>query len=238
MEFKRILLKISGEALEDKENHQNYNPKVLDDVFKTVKAITERGVQVAMVVGGGNIWRGNLAPTIGIEQATGDYMGMLATIMNAMALQGYFEKNGLKVRVLSALPVNACCEPYIRRKAIRHLEKGRVIIFAGGIGSPFFTTDTGAALRAKEIDADSIFMGKNGVDGVFDDDPRKNPNAKLISKMTYHEMLEKNLKVMDNTAVGLLENSNIKIHVFNMNSTDNAVKIIDGEKIGTVISKE
>lgn len=238
MEFKRILLKISGEALEDKQNHLNYDAKVLANVCSTVKAITSRGVQVAMVVGGGNIWRGNMAPTIGIEQATGDYMGMLATIMNAMALQAFFEKNGLEVRVMSALPVNACCEPYLRRKAIRHLEKGRVVIFAGGVGSPFFTTDTGAALRAKEINADSIFMGKNGVDGVYDDDPRKNKNAKLIKKMTFHDMLEKNLKVMDNTAIGLLENGNIQIHVFNMNDTDNAVKIIDGEDIGTVISKE
>ena len=238
MQFKRILLKISGEALEDKANHLNYDSKVLANVCSTVKAITSRGVQVAMVVGGGNIWRGNMAPTIGIEQATGDYMGMLATIMNAMALQAFFEKNGLEVRVMSALPVNACCEPYLRRKAIRHLEKGRVVIFAGGVGSPFFTTDTGAALRAKEINADSIFMGKNGVDGVYDDDPRKNKNAKLIKRMTFHDMLEKNLKVMDNTAVGLLENGNIQIHVFNMNDTDNAVRIIDGEDIGTVISKE
>lgn len=238
MQFKRILLKISGEALEDKANHQNYDAKVLADVCATVKAITSRGVQVAMVVGGGNIWRGNMAPTIGIEQATGDYMGMLATIMNAMALQAFFEKNGLQVRVMSALPVNACCEPYLRRKAIRHLEKGRVVIFAGGVGSPFFTTDTGAALRAKEINADGLFMGKNGVDGVYDDDPRKNPDAKLIKKMTFHDMLEKNLRVMDNTAIGLLENGNIKIHVFNMNDTNNAVRIIDGEDIGTVISKE
>lgn len=235
---KRILLKISGEALEDKENHQNYDPKVLQKVTNTIVELNKRGVEVAMVVGGGNIWRGNLAPTIGIDKAVGDYMGMLATVMNAMALQAFLEKNGgLHVRVMSALPINACAEPYIRRKAIRHLEKGRVVIFAGGVGSPFFTTDTGAALRAKEINADAIYMGKNGVDGVFDDDPRKNPDAKLLKKITYQDLLAKGLKVMDNTAVGLLSDSDIKIRVFNMEDTDNAIRILDGEDIGTTISK-
>lgn len=238
MTYKRILLKISGEALEDKEDHQIYSPKTLANICNTVKKITAMGVQVAMVVGGGNIWRGNLSSTIGIDQATGDYMGMLATIMNAMAVQAFFENNGLDVRVMSALPINACAEPYIRRKAIRHLEKGRVVIFAGGVGSPFFTTDTGAALRAKEINADSIFMGKNGVDGVYDDDPRKNPKAKLLKRVTYHDILANSLKVIDNTTVGLLSESDIKIHVFNMADTDNAVRILNGEDIGTIISKK
>ncbi|MFA6830170.1 MAG: UMP kinase [Bacilli bacterium] len=237
MTYKRILLKISGEALEDKENSQIYNPAVLEKVCSTIKKVTALGVQVGMVVGGGNIWRGNLSDKIGIEQATGDYMGMLATIMNAMAVQGYFEKQGLKVRVMSALPLESCVETYVRRKAIRHLEKGNVVIFAGGVGSPFFTTDTGAALRAKEINADGIFMGKNGVDGVFDDDPRKNPDAKLLKKITYSELLAKGLKVMDNTAVGLLSGSDIDIHVFNMADTDNVLRIIQGEDIGTLISK-
>ena len=235
--YKRILIKISGEALEDRENNQHYDPKVLDEVFKMVKDITELGSEVAIVVGGGNIWRGKLAPTIGIDQANGDYMGMLATVMNAIALQGFFEKNGLDTRIMSALPINACCEPYIRRKAMRHLEKKRVVIFAGGVGSPFFTTDTATALRAKEIGADAILMGKNGVDGVYDDDPRVNKNAKLIKKITYQEILSKGLKVMDNTAVGLLLDSDISIRVFNMSDPNNAVKIISGEDIGTFISK-
>lgn len=236
--YKRILLKISGEALEDKKNHNNYDPEVLLHVTKTVQQITSMGVELAMVVGGGNIWRGNLASSIGIDKATGDYMGMLATVMNAMAIQSFFEKNGLSARVLSALPINACAEPYIRRRAIRHLEKGRVVIFAGGVGSPFFTTDTGAALRAKEINAEAIFMGKNGVDGVFDDDPRKNPNAKLLPEISFQEVLSRDLKVMDSTAVGLVSDSDLKIHVFNMADTDNAIKILNGEKLGSVIYKK
>ncbi|MFA6625034.1 MAG: UMP kinase, partial [Bacilli bacterium] len=209
--YKRILLKISGEALEDKNLHQPYDEKTLGSICSIVKQITEMGTEVAMVVGGGNIWRGNMAESLGIEHASGDYMGMLATIMNAMALQSFFENHGLVTRVMSALPVNACCETYIRRKAIRHLEKKRVVIFAAGVGSPFFTTDTAAALRAKEIGADGIFMGKNGVEGVYDDDPRKNPNAKLIKKITYQEILAKGLKIMDNTAVGLLLDSSVQI---------------------------
>jgi uridylate kinase len=236
--YSRILLKISGEALEDKEGHQPYDAKFLDTICETVKKITAMGTEVAMVVGGGNIWRGNLAAPLGIDRATGDYMGMLATIMNAMALQSYFEAHGLVTRVMSAIPVNECCEPYIRRKAIRHLEKKRVVIFASGVGSPFFTTDTAAALRAKEINADGIFMGKNGVEGVYSDDPRKNPKAKLLKRITYQEILAQGLKVMDNTAVGLLVDSPIDICVFNMNDPSNAVKILEGKSLGTVISSK
>ena len=235
--YKRILLKISGEALEDKANHNSYDPAVMEKVFETVKGITDKGIQVAMVVGGGNIWRGNLSGTIGIDQATGDYMGMLATLMNAMALQAFLEKHGLDVRVLSALPVNACGEPYIRRKAIRHLEKGRVVIFACGVGSPFFTTDSGAALRAREIDANAIFMGKNGVDGVFDSDPRTNPEAKFLAHITYQEVMDKKLGFMDLTAAGILAKSDISIHVFNMSDPNNVLRILDGEEDGTVVTK-
>jgi uridylate kinase len=235
--YKRILLKISGEALEDKKNHQNYNPEFLNQIYEIVNEITKMGTEVALVVGGGNIWRGNLAESLGIERCQGDYMGMLATIMNAMALQSFFEKHGLKTRVMSAIPVNECCEPYIRRKAITHLDYKEVVIFAAGIGSPYFTTDTAAALRAKEINADGIFMGKNGVEGVYDDDPRTNPKAKLVKKITYQEILSQGLKVMDNTAVGLLSDSNIKIHVFNMNNPENAIKVLNGEDIGTLITK-
>lgn len=235
MSYKRILFKISGEALEDKDNHRSYDAKFIETISKVVKEITALGTEVAIVVGGGNIWRGSLAPSIGIDKTTGDYMGMLATIMNGMALQATFEKNGLDTRVMSALPINACGEPFILRKAIRHLEKGRVIIFVAGVGSPFFTTDTAAALRAKEIKADAILMGKNGVEGVYDDDPKLNKNAKLYKELTYHEILAKNLKVMDATAVGLLADSNIQIKVFNMSDPFNAVRVVDGEEVGTTI---
>lgn len=236
--YKRIMIKISGEALEDKENHLPYNTKFIESIYSMVNQIREKGVEIMIVVGGGNIFRGRVASSIGVDRATGDYMGMLATIMNAMALQSYFESRGMDCRVMSALPLNACCEPYIRRKALRHLEKKRVVIFAAGIGSPYFTTDTCTALRAKEMMAECIFMGKNGVDGVYSDDPRKNPQAKLISKITYHEILSKSLQVMDNTAVGLLEDTDIDIRVFNMADPKNAVRLIDGEEIGTLISRK
>lgn len=234
--YKRILLKLSGEAL--KGEGDIYDSNYLQQVYNIVKKITDMGTEVAIVVGGGNIWRGRLASTLGIEQTTGDYMGMLATIMNAMCLQSYFENRGLITRVMSAIPVNQCCEPYIRRKAVRHLEKKRVVIFAGGIGSPYFTTDTAAALRAKEIGADGIFMGKNGVEGVYDDDPRTNPNAKLIKKITYQEILAQGLKVMDSTAVGLLAESDIDVRVFNMNEPENAVRVVNGEDLGTLVSSK
>lgn len=234
--YKRILLKLSGEAL--KGEGDIYDSNYLQQVYNIVKKITDMGTEVAIVVGGGNIWRGRLASTLGIEQTTGDYMGMLATIMNAMCLQSYFENKGLITRVMSAIPVNQCCEPYIRRKAVRHLEKKRVVIFAGGIGSPYFTTDTAAALRAKEIGADGIFMGKNGVEGVYDDDPRTNPNAKLIKKITYQEILAQGLKVMDSTAVGLLAESDIDVRVFNMNEPENAVRVVNGEDLGTLVSSK
>ncbi len=235
--YKRVMIKISGEALEDKENHLPYNTKFIESIYSMVHQIQEKGVEIMIVVGGGNIFRGRVASSIGVDRATGDYMGMLATLMNAMALQSFFENRGMDCRVLSALPLNACCEPYIRRKALRHLEKKRVVIFAAGIGSPYFTTDTCTALRAKEMMADCIFMGKNGVDGVYSDDPRKNPEAKLLKKITYHDILANSLQVMDNTAVGLLEDTNIEIRVFNMADPNNAVRLIEGEEIGTLISR-
>lgn len=235
-QYHRILLKISGEAL--KGNGDIYDSKFLDEVYQIVKKITDMGTEVALVVGGGNIWRGNLASSLGIEHTTGDYMGMLATIMNAMCLQSYFENNGLNTRVMSAVSVNQCCEPYIRRKAIRNLEKKRVVIFAGGVGSPYFTTDTAAALRAKEICADGIFMGKNGVEGIYTDDPRKNPDATLIKKISYQEILAKGLKIMDNTAVGLLVDSDVDVRVFNMNDPENAVRVVKGEDLGTLVTNK
>ncbi len=234
--YKRILLKLSGEAL--KGNGEIYDTEYLQKVYVIVKKIVDMGTEVGIVVGGGNIWRGRLASDLGIERTTGDYMGMLATIMNAMCLQSYFEDRGLVTRVLSAVPVDACCEPYIRRRAIRHLEKKRVVIFAGGIGSPYFTTDTTAALRAKEINAEGIFMGKKGVEGVYTDDPRTNKDAVLIKKISYQEILAKGLKVMDSTAVGLLSDSDIDIRVFNMNDPENAVRVVKGEDLGTLVTNK
>ena len=235
--YKRIMIKISGEALEDKENHLPYKTSFLERIETMVQEIRDLHTDVMIVVGGGNIFRGKIANSIGVDRATGDYMGMLATIMNAMALQSFFESKGLPTRVMSALPLNACCEPYIRRKALRHLEKGRVVIFAAGVGSPYFTTDTCTALRAKEMMADCIFMGKNGVEGVYTADPKKDPKAALIDKITYHEMLTRGLQVMDNTAVGLLEDTDIQIRVFNMTDPHNAVLLLKGEKIGTLITR-
>lgn len=236
--YKRILIKISGEALEDKDTHLPYNPQTIDNIYHMVDEVLKRDIEVMLVVGGGNIFRGRISSSIGVDPATGDYMGMLATIMNAMALQSYFEKKGIVTRVMSALPIDACCEPYLRRKAISHLERKRVVIFAAGIGSPFFTTDTSAALRAKEMSADCIFMGKNGVEGVYSADPKEDKNAILYKKITYEDIINKNLKVMDQTAISLLRESDIDVRVFNMNDTNNLVRILDNEDIGTLITKE
>ena len=236
--YKTIVVKLSGEALADEGDKTIYDRKLLKDIAHTIHDIVNLGTRVGVVVGAGNIWRGRLAEKVGIERSTGDYMGMLGTIINALALQSAFEEEGMCTRVMSAIDVPQVCEPYIRRKAMSHLEKGRVVIFAAGIGSPYFTTDTCTALRAKEMMADSIFMGKNGVDGVFTADPRKDASAKLIDKITYHEILAKGLQVMDSTAVGLLEDTDIDIRVFNMADPENAVRLIRGEKIGTLISRK
>lgn len=233
-QYKRILLKISGEALKGED--EIYSKDFINKIYQIVKKITDMGTEVAIVVGGGNIWRGNLAENLGIERTSGDYMGMLATMMNAMCLQSYFENSGLITRVMSAVECNKVCEPYIRRKAIRHLEKKRVVIFAGGIGSPYFTTDTSAALRAKEINADGIFMGKNGVEGILTDDPRKNPDATLIKVISYQDILSRGLKVMDPAAVSLLLDSTVDVRVFNMNDPENAVRVVKGEDLGTLVT--
>lgn len=234
--YNRILLKLSGEAL--KGNRETYDPQYLQSIYDIVKRITDMDTQVCIVVGGGNIWRGSLAADLGVERTTGDYMGMLATIMNAMCIQSFFENKGLNTRVMSSIPVDQCCEPYIRRRAIRHLEKKRVVIFAGGVGSPFFTTDTCAALRAKEMNVDGIFVGKNGVDGVYDADPRKEKNAKLLKKISYKDILSMGLTILDSSAISLLMDSDIETRVFNMNNPENAVKVIEGEDIGTIISSK
>ncbi|MBO6286743.1 MAG: UMP kinase [Bacilli bacterium] len=233
MKYKRIILKLSGEALADTKGI--LDQKKLASVANIIRQIHDSGVELAIVVGAGNIWRGRLASQIGIEQSTGDYMGMLGTIINALAIQSAVEQNGLVCKVLSSINVNQVCEPYIRRRAIHHLEKGQVVIFAGGTGNPYFTTDTTATLRALEIGAEAIFMAKNKVDGVFDSDPRVNKDAKLIPELSFREVIERKLAVMDLTAVAMLEGKNVVIHVFNMDREELFMEILNGAKIGTVI---
>ena len=235
--YNRVLIKLSGEALADKQNGEIFDANNLKNVAKIIKTIYDRGVQIAIVVGGGNIWRGRLAQSIGVERSQADYMGMLGTLINALAIQSSLEQIGVDCRVMSALESNKVAEPYIRRRAIRHLEKGRVVIFGGGTGQPYFTTDTAAALRATDIQCDAILMAKNGVDGVFDDDPRTNPNAKFIKSLTFKEMMDKNLKVMDQTAVSLCMDTPIEVRVFNMADETNFLKILDGEEIGTTMKQ-
>jgi len=236
--YKTIVIKISGESLASEDDQTILDKEKLSSIAKMVASIRKLNVNVGLVVGAGNIWRGRLADTVGINQSTADYMGMLGTIINALALQSVFEEYGLDTRVMSAINVPQVCEPYIRRKAITHLSRGIVTIFAGGTGNPFFTTDTTATLRALDIGADAILMGKNAVEGVYSDDPRKNKDAELIKHLTFHELVEKKLAVMDLTAVALLSDSPIKIHVFNMENHDNFLKIITGEDVGSIIAKE
>ncbi|MFA5686485.1 MAG: UMP kinase [Bacilli bacterium] len=235
--YKRILVKLSGEALLGEKDKLILNAKYLKIVADAIKAMYERNLQIAIVVGAGNIWRGKLANQIGIERSTADYMGMLGTIINSLALQSAIEQAGLECRVMSAIEVKAVSEPYIKKRAISHMEKGRVVIFAGGTGNPFFSTDTTATLRAIEIEADAIFMAKNGVDGVYDSDPRLNKDAKFIPEITFSELMAKNLQVMDQTAVAMIQYQNIVIHVFNMTDTKNFLRVLDGEKVGSIVKR-
>ena len=235
--YKRVLLKLSGEALSDRENVAILGAYNLNKVSQAIKEMVDQGVQICIVVGAGNIWRGRLAETIGIERSTADYMGMLGTIINALALQSALENNGMETRVMTSIEMRRVAEPYIKRKAESHLAKGRVIIFGGGTGNPYFTTDTTAALRANELNCDAILMAKNGVDGVYSSDPRKNKDAIFYSELTYKEMLNKDLEVMDNTALSLCMNTNIELRVFNMSDYQNFNRVINGENIGTTIKR-
>ena len=236
--YKRVLLKLSGEALADKNNNMILENYSLDQVAASIKLMVDKGMEVAVVVGAGNIWRGKLAKQIGIERSTADYMGMLGTIINALALQSAIEKTGIGCRVLSALEIKAVAETYIRRRAIRHLEKGRVVIFAGGTGNPYFTTDTCATLRAMEIEADAILMAKNGVDGVYDSDPRINKNAKFLKKLTYHDIIDRNLNVMDQTSITMLIGKHKEVRIFSMDDMNNFMKVIEGFDIGSTITED
>ena len=207
----------------------------VDGLADELVHVRDGGIEIALVIGGGNFYRGMSATAQGIDRATGDYMGMLATVLNALAVQEALERNGAHTRVLSAIDVREVAEPYIRRRAVRHLEKGRIVIFAAGTGNPYFTTDTAAALRALEIGAQAILMAKHGVDGVLDGDPRENPDAKLFSQLTHLEAIERGLKVMDTTALSLCMDNRLPIHVFRL-APGNIAKVAAGEKIGTVIS--
>jgi uridylate kinase len=198
--------------------------------------VQAEGVEVAVVVGGGNIYRGLAGTAAGMDRATGDYMGMLATVLNALALQDALEKLGAHTRVQSAIEISEVAEPYIRRRAMRHLEKGRIVIFAAGTGNPFFTTDTAAALRALEIHAEAILMAKNGVEGVYDADPRVNPDAKFLPEITHREAIERRLAVMDSTALSLCMDNALPIYVFNMDDEENIFRIVSGERVGTVVT--
>ena len=239
--YKRVLIKISGEALAAKtETGKSFglDPEMLDRVAENLKIISDMGVEIAIVVGGGNIFRGmNNSKKLGMDQASGDYVGMLATVMNAIALQSELRKIGVSCRVQSAINMEKIAEPYIRFKAIRHLEKGRVVIFAAGTGNPFFTTDTAAALRAAEIGADAMLMAKNGVDGIYSDDPKTNKNAVKYDKISYDDIIVKGLKVMDLTSCALCKQNNIPICVFDFNLEDSIIKILNNENIGTIVTE-
>lgn len=233
--YRRVLLKISGEALMGSQSY-GIDMETADRVASEVGQAVKAGYELCLVIGGGNIFRGLSAAAKGMDRAAADYMGMLATVMNALAMQTALERKGVPTRVQSAIPMTSICEPYIRRRAIRHMEKGRVVIFAAGTGNPFFTTDTAAALRAAEMGCEALFKGTQ-VDGVYDDDPRKNPNAKRFERLDYIDVLAKDLKVMDASAVTLMRDNQIPIVVFNIHETDGLANVLDGTGISTVVGK-
>ena len=233
--YKRILLKLSGEALlGEQRNGDPFSPAIIEQYANEIKQVTDLGVQVAIVIGGGNIYRGMNEADSGIERAHGDYMGMLATVINAMAIQAMLEKKGVYTRLQSAINMDQVAEPYIRRKALRHLEKGRVVIFGAGTGNPYFTTDTAASLRAVEIEADVVIKGTR-VDGIYDSDPEKNPNAVKYDEISFKKVYDLGLEVMDLTAITLCQENNKPIVVFDMNTPGNLMKLVQGEKVGTLV---
>lgn len=232
--FKRVVFKLSGEALAGAKGF-GIDPLTVDSIAAQIQDVVAEGLQVGVVNGGGNIWRGLSGANKGMDRATADYMGMLATVINSLALQDALENRGVPTRVQTAIEMRQIAEPYIRRRAIRHLEKGRVVIFAAGTGNPYFSTDTTAALRAAEIEAEAILMAKKGVDGVYDSDPAKNPDAKKFEELDYIDVIQKNLGVMDSTAISLCMDNHIPIVVFNIDTPGNMLKAARGEKIGTLV---
>ncbi len=233
--FKRVLVKLSGEALQGPLEYGTDGATV-EAIAAQLKAVRDRGVQVAVVLGAGNIYRGLAGAAAGMDRATADYMGMLAIVLNALTLQDALEKLGVHTRVQSAITISEVAEPYIRRRAMRHLEKNRVVIFAAGTGNPFFTTDTAAALRALEMHVDALLMAKNGVEGIYTADPRKDPDAEFISQITARDALQRGLKVMDSTALSLCMDNHLPIYVFNMNDAGNIERIVSGDRVGTLVT--
>ncbi len=234
--YKRILLKLSGEALVGGKKSTGIDPTTVRNIADQVKNVVNMGTEVAIVVGGGNIFRGATAEASGMDRATADYAGMLATIINALALQDFLEKSGVVVRTQSAINIQSVAEPYIRRRAIRHLEKGRVVVFAAGTGNPYMTTDTAASLRAVEIEAEALLMAKNGVDGVYDADPRLKSDAKRFEKLTYLDALNQRLEIMDATALSLCMDNELPIIVFDLTADRGIERVVSGEHIGTIIT--
>lgn len=234
MKYKRILLKLSGESLMGEKNY-GIDPNMLQQYTNEIRKVKEMGVEVAIVIGGGNIFRGVQAEKSGIDRVQGDYMGMLATLINAMALQSALEQGGMYTRLMSGIKIESVCEPFIRRRAIRHLEKGRIVIFGAGIGNPYFTTDSTASLRAIEVEAEVVLKGTR-VDGVYTADPEKDKTATKYHTITFQEVYEKNLNVMDMTAFTLCQENNLPIIVFDMNKMDNLSRLVQGEEIGTLIT--
>lgn len=233
LKYKRILLKLSGEALSTSE--EVIEPSILAQYAAEIKEVHDLGVEVAIVIGGGNIFRGAAAAKAGIDRVQGDYMGMLATVINGMAVQASLEKQGLYTRMMTAIKIEAVCEPFIRRRAIRHLEKGRVVIFGAGTGNPYFTTDSTASLRAIEMEADVVLKGTR-VDGVYTADPEKDPNATRFTQISFQEAIQKGLKIMDTTAFTLCQENKVPIIVFDMNKKGNLAALVKGEEVGTLIS--
>ena len=232
--YKRVLYKLSGEALAGGKGF-GIDSEVVTKITSQIVEVVQQGVEVAIVVGGGNIWRGKTGEELGMERATADSMGMLATVMNSLALQDSLEQKGVDTRVLTSVEMKAMAEPYIRRRAIRHLEKGRVAIFAAGIGNPYFSTDTTAALRAKEIGAEAILMGKNGVDGVYSADPKLDSTATKYDKLSYMDIMNKGLTIMDSTAITFCMDNHLPIIVFSIDEADNIVKVVSDSNLGTII---
>src|SRR6188474_3231080 len=234
MKYKRIVLKLSGESLQGTSKSTNIDPAVLEQYCEEIKSVKEQGVELAIVIGGGNIFRGGQAESLGIERVQGDYMGMLATVINAMALQSSLERHGMYTRLMAGIRMEQVCEPFIRRRAIRHLEKGRIVIFGAGIGNPYFTTDSTASLRAVETQASVVLKGTR-VDGVYTKDPEKYPDAVRYKSLSFQEAYEKNLNIMDMTAFTLCMENKLPIIVFDMNKKGNLMRIVKGEEAGTLI---
>src|SRR5574344_665711 len=238
IKYKRIILKISGESLSDSKHLEVLDGAKITEIAKIIKLLNQNNVEIGIVIGAGNIFRGKLAESLNIDRTDGDYMGMLGTVINCLALSSSLEKMGIETRVMSAIQVNQICEPYRYKKARAHLARHIIVFFAGGTGNPYFTTDSCASLRALEMNCDAILMGKNGIDGVYDSDPKINKNAKFIKNLTYDDIIRLNLKVMDQTSIAMLKDHGIEVRIFSMKDPNNFLKVVKGEDIGSTIKEK